>query len=129
MSLKSKRRIGVSKPRKVCQRFERSGRGPGGGCSTRNCHCANIVAAESKIEIKSAMRTPGTTPKRSIKIPPRIGEIIAGTRRMTDCTPMPIEWRLAASVSPTHQNVAGRGKQLQDKNKNITTITGSHSEI
>ena len=45
---------------------------------------AGIVPAESKIEMIKPMRTPGTTPKRSINIPPKNGAIIMGKRLITD---------------------------------------------
>ena len=75
------------------------------------------------MEMRSAMRTPGMTPKRSIKIPPKMGAIIIGNRLMTDCTPMPIEWRFASSVAPTSEKVAGNEKQVQERKRNIPAMT------
>ena len=82
-----------------------------------------MVTVERKIEITSAIRTPPMIPKRSINIPPKIGAIIIGSRLITDWTPTPIEWRFASSAAPTRENVAGREKQVQDRNRNIPAIT------
>ncbi len=69
------------------------------------------------------MRTPPIIPKRSISIPPKTGAIIIGSRLITDWTPMPMEWRLAASVAPTSEKVAGSEKHVQERNRNIPAIT------
>jgi hypothetical protein len=46
-----------------------------------------------------------------------------GSRLMTDCTPMPMEWRLASSAAATSENAAGNEKQLQERKRNIPTMT------
>ncbi len=90
MSLRSKRRIGALNSRRLRQNFQRSATTAFSFGSSRNSRCTKIVAVESKIDIVNPKRTPGMTPKRSIKIPPTIGATMIGTRRMTIWMPIPI---------------------------------------
>ena len=48
-----------------------------------------------------------------------------GNRLITDWTPMPIEWRFASSAVATSENVAGKEKQLHDRNRNIPAMTAA----
>ena len=129
MSLKSNRRIGALNSRRLRQKFHCSVTAFFANGSSRSCLCTRIVAAESKIEMMRAMRTPGTTPKRSINMPPKIGAIIIGRRLIIICIPTPIERRFAARVAPTRENVAGSEKHVHERKRNIPAMTAPQCGI
>ncbi len=52
-----------------------------------------------------------------------MGAIMIGRRLMIDCTQMPMEWRLASSVSAISEKVAGREKQVQERKRNVAPRT------
>ena len=93
------------------------------GGTVRSCRCTPMVAREKTIETASPMRTPVIMPKRSISTPPRKGAIMIGKRLMTDCIPIPMEWRLASSVSAMSEKVAGKEKQVHERKRNIPQMT------
>src|SRR4029453_13738041 len=124
MSLRSKRRSGELKLVRLRQKFQCSGITAAvvDGVS-RNCRCTPIVAVEKTIETTKPIRPQKIIPKRSISAPPRKGAIMIGNRLITDCIPIPIEWRFASSVSAIREKVAGREKQVHERKRNVAQIT------
>ena len=67
-----------------------SGRTGGTPVPLSRNHWNSIVSALKPRQSSSAYRTPCVQPKRVINMPPTSGPSIIGTRRTSDCTPMPI---------------------------------------
>ena len=76
-------------------------------------------------ETASPMRTPMTTPYRSIRIPPTIGPTRIGKRLTTDCTAMPIACCSRASVVATSEKAAGSEKQVHERKRNMPAMTAA----
>src|SRR5438132_10471896 len=132
ISLSNNQRIGASNSRRQRRKFQRSDDGAVsslGFTSWRNSRRAMKVAPASRIEIISATRTPGITPKRSIKIPPISGATIIGTRVITIGTPIPIEDRVDATVAPTGEKVAGSEQQVQERDKITPAMSPPHCGV
>ena len=112
MSLRSKRRSGELKLVRLRQKVQCSGLAAavGDGVS-RSCRCTpSRGARERRSRLPTRCGRPSIMPKRSISTPPRNGAIMIGNRLITDCIPIPMEWRFASSVSAIREKVAGQRK-------------------
>src|SRR2546425_4575147 len=94
-------------------------------CESAMNHCATAVAALKTMQPSKANCTPSTQPYRFTSQPPAKGPSIIGTRRTSDCIPMPIVCWLAASDVATTENVAGSDKALHAKNRNAPNTSAS----
>src|SRR5207237_9998538 len=92
-------------------------------------HCSAIPTRPMKIEISSPLRTPLTTPCRSMSTPPITGPITIGIRLISDCIPIPMVCFAAERLVATRENIAGSESVLHATNKNVPPITAGHRGI